>query len=55
VVNFTLRQLHPEGKCPGTYYVGGWVESRAGVDVVEKRKAENQTQAIQPVAISYTY
>jgi hypothetical protein len=55
VVDFTLRPLYPEGNCPGTHYVGGWVESRAGLDAVGKRKAENQTLAIQPVARPYTY
>jgi hypothetical protein len=38
VVSFTLWQLYPQGKKPGTHWIGGWVEPRVGLDDVEKRK-----------------
>jgi hypothetical protein len=30
--------LRPGERASGTHYIGGWVESRAGLDDVEKRK-----------------
>jgi hypothetical protein len=38
VVSFTSRPLYPRGKAPGTHSIGSWVDPRAGVDDVEKRK-----------------
>jgi hypothetical protein len=38
VVNFTPRPLYPRGKSPGTHWIGGWVDLRAGLDDVENRK-----------------
>jgi hypothetical protein len=38
VVNFTPRLLYHSGKRPGTHYIGGWVNPRAGMDDLEKRK-----------------
>jgi hypothetical protein len=39
VVSFTPRPLYPRGKIPpGTLWIGGWVDPRAGLDDVEKRK-----------------
>jgi hypothetical protein len=35
VVSFTLRLLYPRGKINGTLCIGGWVDSRIGVDTVE--------------------
>jgi hypothetical protein len=29
------------GKDPGTHWIGGWMELRAGLDAVEKRKNPN--------------
>jgi hypothetical protein len=54
VVSFTLQPLYPEGKYPGTHYIGGWVEPIAGLDAAEKRKAKNKTPTIQHVARPYT-
>jgi len=34
VVNVTLRPLYSPGKNPGTPGLGGWVETRAGLDVL---------------------
>jgi hypothetical protein len=31
-------RLTPGGKVPGTDWTGGWVDTRAGLDDVEKRK-----------------
>jgi hypothetical protein len=38
VVSFTSLPLYPRGKYPGTHWIGVWVDPRAGVDDVEKRK-----------------
>jgi hypothetical protein len=29
---------YPQCKNPGTHWIGGWVDPRAGLDDVEKRK-----------------
>jgi hypothetical protein len=31
----------PGVRAPGTHWIGGWVDPRAGIDDVEKRKREN--------------
>jgi hypothetical protein len=36
VVSFTSRPLYRRGKSLGTHWIGGWVDSRAGLDDVEK-------------------
>jgi hypothetical protein len=38
VVSFTPLPLYPRERAPGTHLIGGWVEPRADVDNVEKRK-----------------
>jgi hypothetical protein len=38
VVSFTPRPLYPLGKNRGTHTIGCWVDLRAGLDDVEKRK-----------------
>jgi hypothetical protein len=38
VVRFTLRPFNPKESAPGTYWIGGWVDPRAGLDDVEKKK-----------------
>jgi hypothetical protein len=38
MVSFTPRPHYPRGNGPGTHWIGGWVDSRAGLDDVEKRK-----------------
>jgi hypothetical protein len=35
-VSFTHRSLYPRRRAPDTHWIGGWVSSRAGLDVVEK-------------------
>jgi hypothetical protein len=37
VVSFTTRPLYSRGKAP-TQWIGGWVDPRAGLDDIEKRK-----------------
>jgi hypothetical protein len=32
VVSFTLRLLYPQGRAPGTNWIGGWVGTGAGLD-----------------------
>jgi hypothetical protein len=38
VASFTPRTLYSQGKSPGTHWIQGWVDTRAGLDDVEKRK-----------------
>jgi hypothetical protein len=58
VVSFTLRPLHPREKAPDTCSIGDWVDARAGLDVVAKRRilasARNRTPIFQPVVIHCT-
>jgi hypothetical protein len=55
-VNFTPRTLYPPGKrSPGTHWIGGWVDLRAGLDDLEKRKFLTLPGLeLQPVASCYT-
>jgi hypothetical protein len=47
-------------RAPGTHWIGGWVDPRAGLDDVEKRKfvtlpgLELHLSVIQPIASRYT-
>jgi hypothetical protein len=38
VVSFTPRPIYSRGKAPVTHWIGGWVDPRAGLDDVKKRK-----------------
>jgi hypothetical protein len=38
VVSFTPRPLYPGERAPATRWIGGWVDSRATMDNVKKRK-----------------
>jgi hypothetical protein len=38
VVSFTPRPIYFGERAPGTHWIGGWVDTRAGLDGVEKRK-----------------
>jgi hypothetical protein len=47
--------LHPGEKPPGTHWIRGWVDFRAGLDAVAKRKkipasAGNRTPILQLIA-----
>jgi hypothetical protein len=42
VVSFTPPPLYPQGKGPGTHWIGGWVGSRAVLNAVVKRKIPSQ-------------
>jgi hypothetical protein len=51
----------PRERVPGTYCIGGWVDPRAVVDAVVKRKilsprrkSNPRTPIVQPVAQRYT-
>jgi hypothetical protein len=52
--------LPPEETACGAHLIGGWVDPRAGLDDVEKRKfltlpgLELRTSVFQPVASRYT-
>jgi hypothetical protein len=48
----------PKETAPGTHWVGGWVGSRAVLDVVVKRKIPSphqESNSVQPIAPHYTY
>jgi hypothetical protein len=58
-------QLHalavlPPGKDPGTHWIGGWVDPRAGLDNVRRenfcphRDSNSDASVVQPVASPYT-
>jgi hypothetical protein len=62
VVSFTPRPLYPQGKAPGTDWIGGWVGPEAVLDVVVKRKIPSprresnpKIRIVQPVAQRYTW
>jgi hypothetical protein len=38
VFSFTPWPLYPQERASGTHYIGGWVDPRAGLDDMEKRK-----------------
>jgi hypothetical protein len=61
VVSFTPQPLYPQGKSPGTHWIGGWVGPRAVLDAVVKRKIPSprresnpRTPIIQSVSQRYT-
>jgi hypothetical protein len=37
VVSFMPRPLYPRGKSPGTHWIGGWVDPRAGLDMKRRK------------------
>jgi hypothetical protein len=52
-----LGRFTPRERSPSTHWIGGWVGSRAVLDVVVKRKipshcweSNSSTQIVQPVA-----
>ena len=58
VVNFLPQPLCPLGIPPGTDWVGGWVDLRTRLDILEKRKKSlprresNHNFPVQPVTLS---
>jgi hypothetical protein len=43
-----LAALYPQGRTPGTYYTGGWVGPRAGLNAKAKRKILCLCQGLNP-------
>jgi hypothetical protein len=41
VVSFTPRPLYPRERAPVIHWIGGWVDTRVGMDMVLKRKIPN--------------
>jgi hypothetical protein len=39
--SFKPRPLYPRERAPGTHWIGGYVDTRAGLDELEKRKFLN--------------
>jgi hypothetical protein len=60
VVSSTPLPLYPRERVPGTHFVGGWVDPRAGLDHMEKwkflphRDSYSRPPIVQPVASRYT-
>jgi hypothetical protein len=61
VVSFTPRPLYPMERALGAHWIGGWVDPRAVLDTVVKRKiprprreSNPRTPIVQPVAQRYT-
>jgi hypothetical protein len=52
-VSFTPWSLYPRGRAPGTHWIGGWVDPRAELDDVEKKKFLT-LPGLQPVTSRYT-
>jgi hypothetical protein len=53
-IGFTHLPLYLGGKRPGNHWIGGWLNSRVGLDPVEKRKssiAGNRTRDVLLVSI----
>jgi hypothetical protein len=54
------QPVYPQEKTPGTHWIGGWVDPRAGLNDMEKRKfltlleLKLNPSAIQPIASRYT-
>jgi len=57
VVNTTPRPLYPRER-PGTRYIGGWVDLRAGLDRCRKSRPPPppgfDPRTVHPVASHYT-
>jgi hypothetical protein len=60
-VSFTPLPLYPRERAPGTHFVGGWVDPRAGLDDMEKWNfftlpglELSLPLVVQPVASRYT-
>jgi hypothetical protein len=57
VVSFTPRPLYPP---PPTHWIGGWVNPRAGLDDVEKKKfliyrgSNSNPSVVEPIVSHYT-
>jgi hypothetical protein len=61
VVSFTPLPLYPRERAPGTHFIGGWVDPRAGLDDMAKWKFFTLlgvelplSLVVQPVASRYT-
>jgi hypothetical protein len=57
VVSFTPLPLYPRERAPGTHYIGGWVDPRAGLDDMEKWNffiLPGLELVFQPVTSRYT-
>jgi hypothetical protein len=59
VVSFTLQPLYPRERAPGKDWIGGWMDTTAGLDAAVKRKIPSlrrelnpKTPIVQPVAPS---
>jgi hypothetical protein len=56
VLYFTLRSLYPRNKRWRTHWIGSWVGSRAGLDMVAKRiipdPTGNRSPTVQPTDIA---
>jgi len=42
------QPLHPQERAPGTHWIIVWVDPRAGMDTVVKRKIPSPCQVLNP-------
>jgi hypothetical protein len=50
VVSFTPRLLYPQGKSPGTHWIGGWVGPTTVLDeVMEKKNFQPLPGLVPPI------
>jgi hypothetical protein len=52
VDGFKPRPPYPQGKIPGTPWIGGWVGPRAGLDAVVRRKIPKFYRELNPESSS---
>jgi hypothetical protein len=52
VASFTSQLLYLQGKSPGTPWIGGWVGTRAGLDVVVKKSIIAHAKLVISVNLS---
>jgi hypothetical protein len=62
MASFTPRPLHPQGNTPGTHWIGAWVDPRASLEAVVRRKiprpyrnSKAQLSSPQPSAVPLSY
>jgi hypothetical protein len=48
MVSFTPRLLYPRGKSPDIHWIGDWAGSRAGMNIVERRKISSPCRESNP-------
>jgi hypothetical protein len=55
MVSIAPRLLYPQGKTPGTHWIGGWVGPRAVLDAVVKRKIPSLRRQLNSYADNFEF